>query len=292
MRFVTFEDGAGVRFGVLEDGAVRDVVAADPRLPTDLLDVIRGGQASIDGIGQTLESSALLPATGIRLLAPIPQPPGNVIAVGRNYRDHAQEFTKSGFDASEKDVVPPHPVIFTKAGSSVIGPGAPIMISNDPTNTTDYEGELGVVIGKPTRSVSPSQVLDHIFGYTIINDVTARALQSRHVQWFVGKSPDTFCPMGPCIVTKDEMPDLSQTQLRTNVNGETRQAFSLSDMIFDIPTLIATLSETMTLRPGDVIATGTGTGVGIGFDPPRFLESGDVVEISVDGIGTLSNPVE
>ncbi|MGH8912712.1 MAG: fumarylacetoacetate hydrolase family protein, partial [Acidimicrobiia bacterium] len=130
------------------------------------------------------------------------------------------------------------------------------------------------------------------FGYTIINDVTARELQSRHVQWFVGKSPDTFCPMGPCIVTADELADLSATELRTTVNGEKRQAFPLSDMIFDIPTLVVTLSDVMTLGPGDLIATGTGPGVGIGFDPPRYLESGDVVEVSVDGIGTLSNPVE
>lgn len=292
MRLVTFEDDSGARFGVLEGESIRDVVAADPGLPTDLLDVIRGGEATLERIKEALAGSPTLPGTGLRLLAPIPEPPGNVIAVGRNYRDHAQEFTKSGYDASEKAVVPPHPVIFTKAGSSVVGPGSPIMTSNDPTNSTDYEGEFGVVIGKETRSVSPSEVFDHVFGYTIINDVTARDLQSRHVQWFVGKSPDTFCPMGPCIVTADEMPDLSKTELRTRVNGETRQAFSLSDMIFDIPTLVGILSETMTLRPGALIATGTGPGVGIGFDPPRFLEPGDLVEISVDGIGTLSNPVE
>lgn len=292
MRLVTFEDGTGSRFGVLQGDSIRDVVTADPGLPTDLLDVVRGGKATLERIGQTLGASPSLPVGAVTLLAPIPVPPGNVIAVGRNYRDHAQEFTDSGFDASETAVVPSHPVIFTKSGSSVVGPGSPISTSNDPTGTTDYEGEFGVVIGKATRSVSPTDVFDHIFGYTIINDVTARELQSRHVQWFLGKSPDTFCPMGPCVVTVDEMPDLSTLELRTKVNGETRQAFSLSDMIFDVPTLVATLSEVMTLRPGDVIATGTGVGVGIGFDPPRFLEPGDLVEITVDGIGTLSNPVE
>lgn len=292
MRLVTFEDGSGTRFGVLEGDSIRDVVTNGSDLPIDLLDVVRGGEETLERIRQALAAAPILPVADVRLLAPIPEPAGDVIAVGRNYREHAQEFTESGFDASEKAVVPAYPVIFTKARSSVIGPDTPIVTSNDPTNTTDYEGEFGLVIGKETRSVLAADVFDHIFGYTIINDVTARELQSRHIQWFVGKSPDTFCPMGPCIVTADELADLSTTELRTTVNGETRQAFSLSDMIFDIPALVVTLSEVMTLRPGDLIATGTGPGVGIGFDPPRFLESGDVVEISVDGIGTLSNPVE
>lgn len=292
MRLVTFEDSAGARFGVLEGESIRDVVRQDSGLPVQLLDVVRGGGEAMERIRQALAASPTVPVAEVRLLAPIPEPAGDVIAVGRNYREHAQEFTDSGFDASEKAVVPPYPVIFTKARSSVIGPGSPIVSSNDPTDTTDYEGEFGVVIGKETRSVSAPEVFDHIFGYTIINDVTARELQSRHVQWFVGKSPDTFCPMGPCIVTADELSDLSTTELRTVVNGETRQVFSLSDMIFDIPTLVVTVSEVMTLKPGDVIATGTGPGVGIGFDPPRYLKSGDVVEISVDHIGTLSNPVE
>lgn len=292
MRLVTFEDGSGIRFGVLERDSIRDVVTKDSDLPIDLLDVVRGGGETLERIREALPVAPVLPVADVRLLAPIPEPAGDVIAVGRNYPEHAREFTDSGFDASEKSVVPPHPVIFTKARSSVIGPSASIVTSNDPTGTTDYEGEFCVVIGKETRSVSAAAVFDHIFGYTIINDVTARELQSRHVQWFVGKSPDTFCPMGPCIVTADELDDLSTAELRTTVNGETRQAFPLSDMIFDIPTLVVTLSEVMTLHPGDLIATGTGPGVGIGFDPPRFLEPGDVVEITVDGIGTLSNPVE
>ena len=291
LRLVTFDDGAPPRFGVLEGDSIRDVVAADHDLPADLLDVIRGGKTTMARIEEALPSAPTLPLSGVTLLAPIPKPPGNVIAVGRNYRDHAQEFSDSGFDASEKAVIPPHPVIFTKAVSSVVGPGALIVTANDPTDSTDYEGEFGVVIGKEARSVSPSEAFDHVFGYTIINDVTARTLQSRHVQWFVGKSPDTFCPMGPCLVTKDEIADLSTTELRTTVNGELRQSFALADMIFDIPTLIATISEVMTLSPGDVIATGTGTGVGIGFDPPKFLRAGDIVEITVDGIGTLTNQV-
>jgi 2-keto-4-pentenoate hydratase/2-oxohepta-3-ene-1,7-dioic acid hydratase in catechol pathway len=130
-----------------------------------------------------------------------------------------------------------------------------------------------------------------VFGWTIVNDVTARDLQQKHVQWFVGKSPDTFCPMGPCITTIDELPDIRSSSLQTTVNGELRQKVSISDLIFDVESLIVTLSEVMTLEPGDVIATGTGVGVGIGFDPPKFLTSGDLVEVSIDGIGTLRNPV-
>ena len=292
MKLITYENGSDPQVGVLQNGAVRDIVAADSAVPRSLLDVIRAGDDLLAHIRGVAVDAPSIPLTDVTLLAPIPRPARNVIAVGRNYRDHAKEFSDSGFDASEKEVIPPHPIIFTKAVSSVIGPEAPIRLANDPSGTTDYEGELGVVIGTEARSVSPSDAFDHVFGYTIINDVTARDLQARHVQWFVGKSPDTFCPVGPCITTADEMSDLSETQLRTKVNGELRQSFLLGDMIFDIATLVATLSEVMTLVPGDLIATGTGTGVGIGFDPPRFLASGDRVEIEVDGIGVLSNPVE
>lgn len=291
MRLVTFQDDSGSRFGVLEGETIRDVARVDPSLPIRLLDVIGAGSEVIAKIEAACVSAPQLPVGEVQLLAPIPVPRHNILAVGRNFRDHAQEFTNSGFDASEKAVVPEHPVIFTKAVGSVIGPGEAIDTSNDPSNSTDYEGELGVIIGKRAKKVTRSEVFDHIFGYTIINDVTARHLQAKHVQWFVGKSPDTFCPMGPCIVTRDEISDLSNTRLRTVVNGETRQSFVMSDMVFDIPTLVSTLSEVMTLEPGDVLATGTGLGVGIGFDPPRFLVPGDLVEIEVDGIGKLSNPV-
>lgn len=291
MRLITFENGAGPRFGVLEDDRVRDVVTADSSVPTDLLEVIRGGADQLARIRDVVTDAPTIALEEVNLLAPIFPANRNVIAVGRNYRDHAQEFSDSGFDASEKEVIPPHPIVFTKSASSVVGTGASIRLANDPTGTTDYEGELGVVIGKEARSVSPSDAFDHVFGYTIVNDVTARDLQARHVQWFIGKSPDTFCPIGPCITTADEMPELSGARLQTSVNGELRQSFVFGDMIFDIPTLVSTLSQVMTLVPGDVIATGTGTGVGIGFDPPVFLAPGDRVDIEVDGIGVLSNPV-
>jgi 2-keto-4-pentenoate hydratase/2-oxohepta-3-ene-1,7-dioic acid hydratase in catechol pathway len=286
VRLVNFEQDGGRALGVLDGDEVADLSASG--LPGDTVDLI--AQWDRAKVEHALMESPRLALDGVRLLAPI-SPRKNVIAVGRNYRDHAREFSASGFDASEKQEVPDHPVIFTKAATSVIGPGDAIVLANDPTGTTDYEGEMAVVIGRAARNVAKDDALEHVFGWTIVNDVTARDLQKRHVQWFIGKSPDTFCPMGPGITTIDELGDIGSSWLRTRVNGELRQEAPISDLIFDVPTLISTLSEVMTLEPGDVIATGTGQGVGIGFEPPVYLASGDVVEVSIDGIGTLSNPV-
>ncbi|HEU4916163.1 MAG TPA: fumarylacetoacetate hydrolase family protein [Acidimicrobiia bacterium] len=286
MRLVNFALDGDRALGVLDGEEVVDLSASG--LPDDTVDLI--SQWDRAKVEQAVTESPRLQAAAIRLLAPI-RPRKNVIAVGRNYRDHAREFSASGFDASEKQMIPDFPVVFTKAPTSVIGPGEPIVLANDPTGSTDYEGEMAVVIGSTARNVSRDDALEHVFGWTIVNDVTARDLQKRHVQWFIGKSPDTFCPLGPAITTIDELPDIGSSWLRTRVNGELRQEAPISDLIFDVPTLIATLSEVMTLEPGDVIATGTGQGVGIGFDPPVYLAPGDVVEISIDGIGTLTNPV-
>lgn len=291
MKLVTFEDGSSARVGVLEGDLVIDVTAVDDGLPTDMMGVVAGGEGVLDQIRRATASAPLLALGSVGLRAPLPSPVGDVIAVGKNYPEHAKEFADSGFDATQKEVLPSHPIIFGKSGSSIIASGVPIVSENDPTGTSDYEGELGVIIGRAARSVAPEKALDYVFGFTIINDVTARALQSMHAQWFVGKSPDTFCPMGPCIVTTDEFGDVASASLQTVVNGEVRQSFALGDMIFDVPNVIATLSQVMTLRPGVIIATGTGPGVGIGFDPPRFLHPGDVVDVTINGIGTLSNPV-
>ncbi len=288
MRLVTFMRGSTRHLGVLQPEGVADLTAADADLGDDLIVLIAAWDA-----GRVEDLLAVAPVRAleeVRLLAPL-MPRRNVIAVGRNYRDHAAEFSASGFDASETSVLPEHPVIFTKATTSVIGPDDAIVLANDPTGTTDYEGELGVVIGKTCRRATRETALDHVFGWTAVNDVTARALQKRHVQWFVGKSPDTFCPLGPCVTTIDELPDISQTWIRTHVDGELRQEMPASALVFDVEDLIVALSEVMTLEPGDVIATGTGLGVGIGFDPPVYLESGNVVEVSIDGVGTLRNPV-
>ncbi len=286
MKLANFEWDGQRRLGVVEDGAIIDL--SQSALPSDTIDLI--GKWDHDKVDHAVTQGIRRKLDEVRLLAPLVLRK-DVIAVGRNYRDHAREFSDSGFDASEKQMIPDHPVIFSKATSSVVGPNDPIVLANDPTNTTDYEGEMAVVIGRPARNVSRDHALDHVFGWTIVNDVTARDLQKKHVQWFVGKSPDTFCPMGPWITTIEELPDIRASWMRTTVNGELRQEAPIEALIFDVESLIVTLSEVMTLEPGDVIATGTAKGVGIGFDPPRYLATGDVVEVSIDGIGTLRNPV-
>lgn len=298
MRLVRFvplgKEAEGPRIGVQSavDGDVVDITGLLPESAREMVGLVAawGSLGGPAGVSELVARGASVPAGALRLLAPI-LPVGNVIAVGRNYRDHAAEFSSSGFDASEKQVIPDHPVVFTKATSSVVGPGDPIVLANDPSGTTDYEGELGVVIGRTARGVAREDALDHVFGWTLINDVTARELQKQHVQWFIGKSPDTFCPIGPSIVTRDELPDVGDLRIRTRVNGDLRQDMATSAMIFDVPHLIETLSRVMTLRPGDVIATGTGLGVGIGMDPPVYLRTGDVVEVEADHIGVLRSPV-
>jgi len=234
-----------------------------------------------------------VPLRSLRLLAPLPRPPRNVMCVGKNYRDHSREFARSGFDASSgrgDTAVPERPVFFTKSPGSVIGPGAPIDPHRELTRCLDYEAELAVIIGRGGRGIPAGRAWEHVWGYTIVNDVTARDLQRDHKQWFLGKSLDTFCPMGPWAVTADEV-DATDLTVRCWVNGELRQKASTRDLVFGIPELIATLSAGITLRPGDVIATGTPAGVGIGYDPPRFLVPGDVVSMEISGLGTLTNPV-
>ncbi|HSK97686.1 MAG TPA: fumarylacetoacetate hydrolase family protein [Euzebyales bacterium] len=290
MKLVTFSHGSGrARVGALVDGGVVDLTAAG--LPTDMVELIALGHDGLDRARRAAEGATGIPADDVRLHAPL-LPPNNVMAVGRNYHDHAAEFSASGFDASERQVVPRHPIIFTKARTSIIGPGDAIVTGNDPLSSTDYEGELAVVIGPGGRHISRERAYDHVYGYTVVNDVTARELQKRHVQFFIGKSVDTYCPIGPALVTRDEVPDITSRVLRTTVDGELRQESPISALIFDIPALIATLSEALTLHPGDVIATGTPQGVGIGFDPPRYLQPGNVVTVEIDGIGALRNPVE
>lgn len=293
MRLVTFRRGgwAGGRIGALRaDGAVLDLAAADQAVTwTHMPALIAGGEAMLKRARAAAEKAPVV--ENAVLCAPIPRPAKNIFCVGKNYHEHAKEFAGSGFDATAKEVVPEAPVVFSKPPTSVIGPGEPIPAQLDPTGSVDYEGELAVVIGKSGRGIRKAEALSHIFGYTIVNDVTARTLQQRHRQWILGKGIDGFCPMGPAILTADEVPDPAALVLTTWVNGERRQHASVAELIFDIPTLIETISAGITLEPGDVIATGTPAGVGIGFTPPRFLRSGDVVRIEVTGIGMLENPV-
>lgn len=233
-----------------------------------------------------------LPAVSLRdveLLSPIPLPARNIFCVGKNYYEHAHEFSRSGFDSSAAaGAVPKHPIIFSKVPGSVVADKSDVVIDPKVSTAIDYEAELAVIIGKAGRSISKQDAFDHVWGYTIINDVTARDLQGRYSQWLIGKSQDTFCPMGPWAVTKDSF-DLEEASVRCFVNGEIRQNAKVSQLIFDIPTIISTLSEGLTLNVGDIIATGTPAGVGIGFDPPRYLKAGDTVRVEIDGIGALEN---
>ena len=237
---------------------------------------------------------ALLPAiamTALSLTAPLPKPRRNIFCVGKNYFEHAREFAGSGFDSSAKSGgdIPAFPIYFSKVPESVVGPDAAVQMPAA-SSAIDYEAELTVVIGKGGKGISKADALKHVWGYTIINDVTARDWQGRHSQWLLGKSFDTFCPMGPWLVSADEL-DGTHTRVRCYVNDELRQDASTTDLIFDIPTLIETLSAGITIYPGDLIATGTPVGVGIGFKPPKYLKSGDMLRVEIDGIGALSNPV-
>ena len=237
-----------------------------------------------------------LPATGkalgldeIELEAPLPRPRRNIFCVGKNYHDHAHEFAGSGFDSSAaQGAVPEFPIVFSKVPESVIGPGASIEYDPEVSAAIDYEVELAVIIGRGGRGITREQAMEHVWGYTIINDVTARDLQGRYSQWLIGKSQDTFCPMGPVAVTRDEI-DLADTGVRTFLNGEKRQDSNTGLLIFDVPTIIETIAAGVTLLPGDVIATGTPAGVGIGFKPPKYMTDGDVVRCEIDAIGELEN---
>lgn len=259
-------------------------------------ELIQNGEAGLDGV-RTLCSkapaSAWMSLSDVVLHAPL-SVPRNIFCVGKNYHAHAREFHDSGYDAGSKssEAIPAFPIVFSKATTAVIGPQEPIPSYLDETNTVDYEGELAVVIGRGGRGIARADALDHVFGFTILNDVTSRKLQRDHAQWFIGKSLDGFCPMGPWIVSRDALGPLEKLSLRTFVDGELRQSARLADMIFDVPELIATISRRTTLMAGDVIATGTPEGVGIGFTPPKFLKRGQRVRIEIDGIGVLENAVE
>ena len=219
----------------------------------------------------------------VRLEVPF-HPRRNVLCIGKNYQAHVKEFDQ---DVNAKN--PDNPIFFTKATTSVIGPNEEIDSHPSVTKEVDYEGELGVIIGKTCTNVAEEDAMKYVYGYTIINDVTARDLQKKHLQWFRGKSLDTFCPMGPTVMIGDWPVPFT---IYTKVNDHLRQEGSTTDLIFSIPKLISILSDGMTLQPGDVIATGTPQGVGMGLNPPQFLQKGDVVEITIDPIGTLRNTVK
>jgi 2-keto-4-pentenoate hydratase/2-oxohepta-3-ene-1,7-dioic acid hydratase in catechol pathway len=288
MKLACFSRDGGPQLGLVDEAvAALHPIDAPTRDMVELIETFDTLAASLKPQGEGL------PLAAVRLLAPIPAPRRNIFCVGKNYREHAKEFAGSGYEAgavigAEIDAFP---AVFTKPGSAVVGPGATVELHPHVTSAVDYEAELALVISKAGRDISPDRAYDHIWGYTIVNDVTARTLQQKHRQWVLGKGIDGFCPMGPAILTADEVPDPTRLRLRTWVNGELRQDASVADLIFDISTLIETISAGITLEPGDVIATGTPVGVGLGFSPPKFLKAGDTVRIEVGGIGTLENPV-
>ncbi|MEL0231408.1 MAG: FAA hydrolase family protein [Alphaproteobacteria bacterium] len=292
MRLVTYVDNSdNAKTGLLNNNTVVPLEQLD--ISNDMNEIIKDFENVKKIIGENkIESLTSLDISDIKLLAPIPRPLRNIMCVGKNYHDHAQEFYGSGFDSSGKKAVADFPVIFTKATTSVIATDENIILANDYTNTTDYEGELGLILSKGGKNIKPEDAYDYIFGYTIINDVSARNIQKQHEQWFIGKSPDTYCPMGPAIVTSDEIGDVTKLKLKTTVNGEVRQDSIVERLIFDIPTLLSTISKTMTLEVCDIIATGTPAGVGIGFEPPVYLKSGDQVEVSIDKLGVLRNTIK
>ena len=286
MRLVTYSHDGGTALGALGDDGVRPL-GSD--LPGAMVELVALGDEGLDRAARAASRAEVIPLSDVRLLAPL-RPRNNIMCIGKNYREHAAEFAGSGFDASQQQAVPDHPIVFTKALSSVVGPGDPIDVSADTTGTSDFEGELAVVIGRGGRGIAAADAFVHVYGYTIVNDMTVREIQKRHVQFFLGKSDATYCPLGPALVTSDEVAVVTEMWVRTTVNGEERQAAPVSDLIFDIPSLIETISAWVELEPGDMIATGTPAGVGIGSTPPRYVRPGDVVEVTVDGLGTLSNP--
>lgn len=293
MRFAYFTHSSGKEsVGCLAENNKEVLDLTDAGLTGDLVALIKSGKNGLKLASELAARSTSIPLEEVRLQAPFPNPGRNIMCVGKNYYEHSKEFEKSGFDStSGGQTIPDAPVIFTKATTSVIGPHVPIPASSDPSGSTDYEAELALVIGKKGYKIPQSEALDHICGYTIVNDVTARNLQQMHKQWFLGKSLDGFCPMGPVFVTADEIVDPTELKVSTWINGELRQQASVQDLIFDIPTIIETISSLVTLLPGDIIATGTPAGVGIGFTPPKFLVPGDSVKIEIDRIGILENPV-
>ncbi|MBK9711089.1 MAG: fumarylacetoacetate hydrolase family protein [Kouleothrix sp.] len=285
MRLVTYHDGSGARLGAVRGDTV---VALDDVAPS-MLALIEGGPELLERARAALERAATtLPLGAVRLLAPIPRLRQDVICLGMNYVAHAYE---SEIAKGREPRLPKHPVFFTKAATTVCGPDDDIPLDPRVTGQLDYEVELAFVIGRRGKNIGRADALDYVFGYTILNDISARDLQSRHLQFWKGKSLDRGCPTGPWIVTADEIGDPAALGLRLRLNGETRQDSSVGDLIFDIPTIIEVLSLGQTVEPGTIVSTGTPSGVGLGRTPPEYMKPGDLIEAEIDRIGVLRNRV-
>jgi 2-keto-4-pentenoate hydratase/2-oxohepta-3-ene-1,7-dioic acid hydratase in catechol pathway len=280
LRFVNIERRGYGEPGVISGDEIIGIKGAGFH---DLQSVIAGGAECVDRVSRWIYNppgGERFDVGTTRLLAPIPRPP-KIICIGLNYRDHAAESNMA---------IPETPTVFSKYPTSVIGPGQPIVLPKNSTKP-DYEAEFAVVIGKGGRYIDEANWREHVFGYTIVNDVSARDYQMATSQWMIGKTFDTFCPMGPAIVTVDEIEDPHNLAISLSIGGETLQDSNTSNLIFGVPQIIAYLSSVFTLEPGDVIATGTPAGVGFARKPPRYLREGDEVRVKIEGIGELVNPV-
>lgn len=299
MKFVTAKQEEKVFVGLVHEEKqavlhIREVQRKKGEkitIPITMLECIEQGAAFIEKAIEMMHwanenaREAYYPLESVKLMAPIPRPRKNILCVGKNYRDHAIEM--GGEEAISKEII-----IFTKAPTTVIADGEQIYSHPHATNELDYEGELAIVIGKRGKQIAKDKALEHVFGYTIVNDVTARDIQRKHKQFFLGKSFDTFCPMGPYVVHKTAIENPNILNIETKVNGEVRQTSNTAHMMFSIEEIISIVSKGMTLEPGDIIATGTPAGVGKGFNPPKFLQTGDHVAITVQHVGTLQNTVK
>jgi 2-keto-4-pentenoate hydratase/2-oxohepta-3-ene-1,7-dioic acid hydratase in catechol pathway len=297
MKYVMFSLGfdPAPRLGLLRGDAVVDLKTAAPvtwpDAPATLLDLIQRGPDAwkrMAEIGADANSAHSHLSSGVRWHAPIPRPPKNVFCLGLNYAAHAKESSQA---RGREMKIPTVPVIFTKAPTTVNRPFGDIVVDRGATSQVDWEVELGAIVGKSGRNIAKANALEHVFGYTVINDLSARDLQQQHMQWFKGKSLDGFCPMGPVVVTADEFGDPQTKRLQLRVNGVTKQDGSTANMIFPVDVIVEWLSKGLTLEAGDVIATGTPEGVGMGRTPQEFLQNGDIIETEVEGIGTLRNRI-
>lgn len=296
MKFLTLENG---QLGAVVGETAVDLVAAAAEMNIELaadtlLGLIEADDAATEAAwalaekaaGQNVASRAYADVTP---LAPIPVPTRNILCLGKNYQEHANEVAKKMKTSADK---PPVPIIFTKAVTSVIGPEASFPAYEELTSKLDYEAEVGLIIGKTGTNIAPEDAWDYVYGYTAINDVSARDLQKSHFQWFRAKSLDGFCPMGPLVVHRSIMPEPKDIRVKCFVNGEERQNDTFDKLIFDVPAMISKMSAGMTLTAGDIIATGTPAGVGMGFTPSKYLKAGDEVVVDVTGVGPLRNFVK
>lgn len=300
MKILSFEFNGQISFGpkVKKEEAVWDVQAIQnelqvlPSFPNTVIDGISLGFDFVEQIRKLVEAAQKSANvenfkrafTDIEWLSPIPRTPKNVLCVGKNYAEHVKEM--------DAEAPPEKLVVFTKSPTAIAADGQTLPIHADLTKSLDYEGELAVVIGKRGNNIPKNMAYDYIFGYTIANDISARDIQYDHQQYFLGKSLDGSCPLGPYVVSKDELPDPQDLTIVTKVNDEIRQNGTTKDMLFSIEELVSIISQHVTLEPGDVILTGTPAGVGKGMNPPTFLKAGDTVKVSIEGIGTLVNHFE